>query len=214
MKVFNLFKRDKRRYDYFESFRVISSKVEAVVNLLDVTLEESVAGSYDEVLSDVGEIEVLVNERKNELLSVLYKDFLPPIERRDLLVLTYAVVQVFSDVVDVVVALDMYSVEIEKAELKQLVDYLSDMVRDLPGLMLDLEDFKHPKKLKKMLGEIDGRVDEGISFYRELVKVLFIAETNSVEIMKYTKVYEAFLVVFQSIGDLVYLVEAVVIENG
>ncbi len=71
----------------------------------------------------------------------------------------------------------------------------------------------HPQKNWKTLEEMNTINSQGAQSYYQGVKNLNLGEMNSFETMKYTRMYESFHEIFQSIQELMIIVEAVIIEN-
>ena len=146
-------------------------------------------------------------------LNYLYEDFLPPIERKDIIALTHSLDCVVKNTTAIMAHLDMYQIKTIQPQMKLLMELIGQATHKLPQLMQDLEDFKHPQKNWKTLEEMNTINSQGAQSYYQGVKNLNLGEMNSFETMKYTRMYESFHEIFQSIQELMIIVEAVIIEN-
>ncbi len=211
--MFSLFKKDEKEYNYFKVFQAISMQIVAVADLLATNLQLDSFDSLDKVLGEIQRIENLGNEQKKELLNYLYDDFLPPIERQDIIALTHSLNQILKNTADLLYHRDMYQIETIQPTMHDLALQLEKSVDQIPEMMLNLEDFKHPQKIRETLREMDTISMDAIQLYRKGVKKLSLGEMNSFDTMKYTRMYESFDEFFRSIKNLMEIVEAVIIQN-
>lgn len=210
--MFKLFKTEKE-YNYFAAFQEISLLIVAAADLIVKNLEEDPFDSLEKTMKEIEIISKSANHQKKELLQYLYEDFLPPIERKDIIALTHSLDRILKKVTDVIIHLDMYQIKIIQAPMNHLMKLIQQVTFELPHLMKYLEDFKHPQKIMETL-EIMGEINaQGAQIYYQGVKSLNLGEMNSFETMKYTRMYESFNEVFQSIEELMNTAEAVIIEN-
>lgn len=211
--MFSLFKKDEKEYNYFKVFQAISMQIVAVADLLATNLQLDSFDSLDKVLGEIQRIENLGNEQKKELLNYLYDDFLPPIERQDIIALTHSLNQILKNTADLLYHRDMYQIETIQPTMHDLALQLEKSVDQIPEMMLNLEDFKQPQKIRETLREMDTISMDAIQLYRKGVKKLSLGEMNSFDTMKYTRMYESFDEFFRSIKNLMEIVEAVIIQN-
>ena len=211
--MFKLFKKDEEEYNYFRTFKAIALQTVAATDLIYTTFKKDPFDSLEEALNEVERIKKSANNLKKELLNYLYEDFLPPIERKDLIELTHTLGTVLKDTMDLIIHLDMYQIKTIQPQMNQLLELIGQSNYKLPQLMKDLEDFKHPPKIRKTLEEMNKINAQGSQVYYQGVKSLSLDEMNSFDTMKYTRMYESFNKVFQAIEGLMNTVEAMIIQN-
>lgn len=208
--MFNLFKKEEEEYNYFSTFEAISFQIVKVSDLLLGHLNKN---SLEEALEKSQAIEQVANEQKNELLNYLYEDFLPPIERQDIIALTYSLDVVFKQTRDIMNHLDMYQIKEIQPEMIEIMQLIKENTHKVPQMMKDLEDFKHPQKIREAIETMRKINKLGSEIYHKGVKNLNIGEMNSFETMKYTRMYECLNRVLEAIEDLINNVVAMIIQN-
>lgn len=211
--MFNLFKKDEKEYNYFRTFKGIALQIVEATDLIAKNLKKDPFNFLEEAVDEIKENKESVNYQKKELLNYLYEDFLPPIERKDLIGLTHALETVLKNTIDLFIHLDMYQIKTIQPQMNQLMELIKLATNKLPQMMQDLEDFKHPQKIREVLEEMNEINIKGAQLYQQAVKSLYLGEMNPVDTIKYTKVYEHFNEVLGSIEKLMNGVEAVIIEN-
>lgn len=211
--MFNLFKKDEKEYNYFRTFKVIALQIVEATDLIAKNLKKEPFNSLDEALNEIKINEESANYQKKELLNYLYEDFIPPIERKDLIELTHALDAVLKNTIDLVIHLDIYQIKTIQPQMNQLMELIRLATNKLPQLMQDLEGFKHPQKIREALEEMNEINIKAAQLYQQAVKSLYLGEMNAVDVMKYTKMYEHFNEVLGSIEKLMNSIKAVIIEN-
>lgn len=211
--MFQLFNKDEEVDSYFKTFRVISEYVVEMVDLLFDYFNEDSLDSLKEALAAAQRIEKEVKNQQSQLLHDVYDDFLPPIERKDITALTYALERVLKNVTELLVHLDIYQIQTVQPQMRQLLEVIGEVTREMPQLMEALADFKHPQEIKKILEKVYGLNTQGAKIYREGIKELSLGEMNSFETMKYTRIYECLTAVLQAVDELMKTVTAVIIQN-
>lgn len=210
--MFNLFKKDEE-YNYFKALTKISLQTVEITELLSINLKNDRYDTLDEALKEIQKIDKLVNHLKKELLNYLYKDFLPPIERKDIIALTYVLDNVLKKMMDLMIHLDIYQIKKTQPTMRELMKLIGQSINAVPQLMEYLEDFKHPQKIKETLEEMNEINNQGVKLYQQALKNLYLEEVNAIDTIKYSKIYEHFNEVFRSIERLMNAVAAVIIEN-
>lgn len=211
--MFKLFKRDAEEYNYFRTFKAISLLIIDAYSLIISNFKNDQLDSLEEILNEIKTIEKSGFHQKKELLNYLYKDFLPPIERKSLIGLTHSLDAILKNTVNLIVSMDIYQVKSLQPTILELIELLVNASEELPQLMKDLEDFKHPQKIRFRTDEVNQIIVQGTQINHQGVKNLYLGDMSLSDTMKYTKVYESFEEVFASIESLLNTVEAVIIEN-
>ena len=211
--MFSLFNKEEKEYNYFKTFETISSQIMRVSNLLLEYLDQDSIILLEDALHESEASVHVANEQRNELLNYLYDDFLPPIERQDIIGVIYTLDTVLKKTADIMIHLDMYQIKVIQPEMGKLIEIIAKVTHEIPPMMKNLEDFKHPEKIRESIIEIQEANKLASETYHLGVKKLNIGEMNSFETMKYTRMYECLYEVLQAVEGLIHRIVAVIIQN-
>lgn len=128
---------------------------------------------------------------RHDALSKLARDFLPPIEREDLL----SLIQILDDVTDaldeVVIDLYMYRIVRLPARATELATAMLNCVRALNAGVAEFPHYKKPQRLTPLLIEVNTRESEADSLFMEAMRELFGTEKDPVRLLGVKAVYES-----------------------
>lgn len=211
--MFKIFKGEKKEYNYFTSFEEISLLIVEAANFLAVNLKKYQLSSLEEKVKEIHKIERAADDKKKQMMHYLYKDFLPPIEREDIIEMAYALDTVLNDIEDILIQIDMYQIEVITSEMITLVELIEKASHKLADLIKELSNFKNPEKLLLMAEEIISLEDEGDAIYYGAIKDLHIGKVDPYKAYRYSKIYDVFETSIDSFEDLANVVEAIILKN-
>ena len=212
--MFDMFKnKNKEEYDYFNSFEEVSLLIVQTAKSLSENLKNYKLDSLEEKLIEIHKIERVADDKKNDMMRYLYKDFLPPIEREDIIEMAHALDTVLDNIEDILIQMDMYQIELIPPDMLILVELVEKASHKLSDMIGELSKFKSPKKLLLAIKEIINIEEETDVIYYNAVKNLHIDKVDSFKSYRYSKIYDAFEISIDSFKDLSDVVEAVILKN-
>lgn len=211
--MFNMFKREKKGYNYFNSFEEVTLLIVEIAELFSENLKNYQLSSLGEKVKEMHIIERAGDEKKKDMMRYLYKDFLPPIEREDIIEMAYALDTVLNNIEDILIQIDMYQIESITPEMIGLVELIKKSSYKLSDIMKELSNFKNPKKLLLMNEEIIKLEEEADVIYYQAIKNLHLNKVDSYKNYRYAKVYDIFEISMDSFEDLANVVEAIILKN-
>lgn len=178
---------------------------------------ENYPEDMDEVRKAIGrihEIEHAADLHFHELFSKLMKEFLPPIDREDILDLA----QRIDDLTDAIeaVAQRMYMLNIQtlRPDLPEFVSLISLSCKDLK---LALEEFKYYKKsseLSKRIRSVGDVEEEGDQLYQKAVNELFSNTSDPIEIIKWREIYHRMEDCLDDSSEVADAISGVILKNS
>ena len=132
---------------YFDNFIACTNSACQAARMLEENLNDFHVDTLQAKLDALHEIEHGADQKKHEMMGVLVKAFITPIEREDIILLSQGIDEVTDKIEDV--ALRMYCNNIEdifppaKAMVKVVIESCEEMVKML-------EEFKNFKKSKTL----------------------------------------------------------------
>ena len=149
----------------------------------------------------------------HEMTEHLMKEFLPPIEREDILELAHAIDDVIDSVEDVLRGLYMYSISSFRPEVKAFVNVIHKSMKAMQGMGNELPNFHKSSHLKERIIEINALEEEADSLYIEGIRRLYVEETEPIYILSQTTLYRCLEKCCDTCENVADLVEQIVMKN-
>ena len=127
---------------YFENFLACTEYACQAAHLLEKVMEDFDPDTLPEKLDEIHVVEHAADEKKHELLDVLVKAFITPIEREDIMQLSQCIDEITDKIEDVVLRIyynNVRSIQPDALELTGVVIRCCEAVRDL---LAEFADFK------------------------------------------------------------------------
>lgn len=208
-----MFKRKKEEYNYFSAFEEISLLIIDAANFLSDNIKDYQLKDLEEKLEKIHQIEQEADKKKHDMMSYLYQDFLPPIEREDIIQLAHGMDTVLDNIEDVLIRMDMYQVEGITPEMLKLMRIVKKASHKLSEMIKELKDFKKSKQLASIFVEINQLEEQADVVYQNATKNLFINKENLFESLVYSKIYDAFEKSCDSFESVAKIVESIILKN-
>ncbi len=166
-------KKKKRHYDYFEAFVSISElTVKSAEELKKIFVDYDPAKVADR-LAHLHEIEQEADGLKHEMMERLYTEFLPPIEREDIIAIADKLDEIVDAVEDVAIRYDMYQIEKPNEDMLAFIEIVCQIVHEHDKVIRELGRFKKSKELIKHIIKVNDLEKEADMHYVKSVKALY-----------------------------------------
>ncbi|AQS53154.1 hypothetical protein BW727_100761 [Jeotgalibaca dankookensis] len=210
-----LLKKKKRKILLIlELLRNFSLLMAEATDFLAANLKNYQLDELENELNEMKKIEVVANDKKQATLDFLYQDFLPPIERPDILEITQALNTLLGTVSsDILARLDRYQVKTIEPDVFVLVEVLKQGSDKTLALTKELIHFKHPEKLLALMKDINSLVRRGYALHHQAIKKMMHNENDAIVVFSYSNIYEGFNRSWHALERLTRAVEAMIIQN-
>lgn len=169
---------------------------------------------------DAKETEKIVHKLENDadlnlhnLKNYLIKDFLPPIEREDIVLLVNKIDDVVDNLDEIIIDLNIFNVDYLRAEFKEFVELICQMSIKLRNIMNSFKEIKKYEQIKNMIIEINGLEEQGDKLYENSIKNLYNTEQNPVEILKWHNIYTTLEEAIDSFESVADYIEEIIMKN-
>ncbi len=159
-------------------------------------------------------IEHTADIAKHDLLARLVKEFLPPIEREDIISLSQKIDDVTDAIEDVLLCIDMFNVQTIRPEILKFTDTIVDCCKSMDTALVEFQSFKKSKKLHAEIVEINRLEEEGDALYVNGVRNLYKTVKDPVELMVWTEVYRRLEKCCDACEDVANDIESIVMKNS
>lgn len=204
----------KREYDYFEAFVNLGEFSLKAANMLNETLKDFDKIDIEKKVVEMHDVEHTADIAKHNLLNHLIKEFLPPIEREDIMSLSQGIDDVTDAVEDVLIYVNMFNVKEIPTEVKEFTDLIVECCKSMNVALGQLKNFKKSKTLHQEIIEINRLEEEGDALYTKAVKGLYQEITDPIYIIAFTEIYRRLEKCCDSCEDVADYIESIVLKNS
>lgn len=199
---------------YFDNFVACAEDSCRAAQMLKETLEEFDPDSLKEKLDLIHEIEHSGDAKKHEMLDHLVKEFLPPIEREDIVSLSQNIDNMTDKVEDVMLRVYMNNVqEIEPNALK-MTDVVIECCNAVRDLLVEFKNFKKSRTLKQLIIRINDLEEESDRLFMESIRGLYTESEDPIRIIAWRDIYIYLERCADACEHVADVVESVVMSNS
>ncbi len=167
---------------YFRSFVELCEYSIEASNYLSSMVSDFRHDELQRYKKEIHVIEHTADDERRKVLSNLYKEFITPIEREDIMAILSAIDDVTDAIEDVALRLYMYDVKELRPEMKQFTKVIGKCVASLKALLEEFSHYKKSTKLKELILEVLHLEEECDAIYSESVHRIFTTESDPIKL--------------------------------
>ena len=199
---------------YFENFIECVECGCQAARMLEENLADFDVHQLSDKLNELHKIEHDADKKKHEMMAVLVKAFITPIEREDIILLSQNIDEVTDKIEDVMLRLyynNIQSIRPDSLELVSIVVKSCDMVK----LMLkEFASFRHSKSLRDHIIAINTLEEQADQVFVTSMRELHTTCTDPVEIICWREVYFYLEKCTDACEHVADVVEQIVMKNS
>lgn len=175
--------RSKKNFNYFEAFINLSEYSLKAANLLFETLKKFDKDTLEEKIKKMHQIEHSADIAKHELINRLAKEFLPPIEREDIVSLSENIDDVTDFVEDVLLNIDVCNVKYIPPEIMDFAELILNCCQNMVEMFNEFKHFRKSKELHSIIVEINNIEEIADKLYIKGLKKLYRNSNDPIKII-------------------------------
>lgn len=176
-------------FNYFRAFIDLAEGSLKASEMLNTILHDFNVDTLQEKVKEMHEIEHNADVQRHEIMNRLVKEFLPPIEREDIISLADNIDDVVDSVEDVLLGIDMYNVQTIRPEIIKFVEVIMDCCKSMGAALVEFEHFKRSHTLHPAIIEVNRLEEVADQLYMNGVRELYRNTKDPVELMVWTEIY-------------------------
>ena len=179
----------KEKYNYFEEFKKVADYIVKSANVLKDIMENF---NIEKLNTDIHEVHKLENEADrivHQIRTYLIKDFLPPIDREDIALISHKIDDIEDGVDEVLInvkILDIYEI---KLEVMELIDILVKCTEAVKVIFIEFKNFKNIELINQKIVYVNELEEQGDRVYEKLMTLLYKNEKDPINLIKWTSIY-------------------------
>ena len=199
---------------YFDNFVACAEESCQAAALLRRVLGDFKPEELEKYLEEIHEIENRADGKKHDMLDHLAKEFLPPIEREDIVSLSQNIDNMTDKVEDVMLRVYMNDVQdIEPNALKMTENIIQccDAVKEL---LMEFKNFKRSKNIKQLVIRINDLEEEADKMFMQSVRGLYTESDDPLKIIAWRDIYIYLERCADACEHVADVVESVIMKNS
>lgn len=205
--------RKNKKYDYLYEFDKLSQFSIQAAEFLNTSLKTYNRAEMPAEIKKMHEIEHAADLEKKEMHKVLIREFLPPIEKDDIIRLSHEIDNVTDSIEDVLIAVDIFVLDEIYPEVIEFTEMIVDCCRHMNLALAELKDYKNSSILFEQLEKVNLHKSRGKALYVSSLRNLCQVSADPVAIMAYSEVYKSLQDCCENCKIVTNTVERIVMKN-
>ena len=204
--------RSKKPDPFFESLLAIASNVQKAMHFAQDSKIKSVA-DLKQVAVTMKQFETDGDKLIHELIVMLNKSFMTPIEREDILALAIKLDDVLDGMENTIAHFDMYAFIEVSEEMRQFVNYITKSSDEAVKAMeaLNRKDLVGMRQNAILIKDYERECDE---IFRKSIKQLFQTEKDPIRLIIFKDLYEQFEEIADYCQTVANTIETIIMRNA
>lgn len=204
------------RFNYYKGFIDMSNKSVEAAELLYREFHNFSKVDLKGKIDEMHKIEHSCDMIMHKIVEHLAKEFLPPIEREDIMALIYALDTVTDTVEEVLICTYAVDVDYIKEDALKMCELLIDCTKALNDAVVEFEKFKKSKEIKDLIIKIDHIEEAGDKLYVGTLNKLYSSKNGNdgFDILRWDKIYGRLEASLDSCEIAGNLMESIILKNS
>ena len=147
------------------------------------------------------------------MMENLIKEFLPPIDKDDIIILSHQIDTVTDSIDDVMAFIGAHNIVSIPADVAIFTELIIKCCYHMNLALKELENYKKSQVLYDQLREVNHLKSEGMKLYITSLKNIYKITTDPIQIMVYTEMYKELENCCQECKKVTNTIERIVIKN-
>ncbi|HJB33992.1 MAG TPA: DUF47 family protein [Candidatus Blautia merdipullorum] len=199
---------------YFDNFIACAEESCHAASLLRKVLGDFKPQELEKYLEEIHEIENRADGKKHEMLDRLAKEFIPPIEREDIVELSQHIDTVTDKVEDVLMRVYMGNAQEIEPDALEMTDVVIQCCEKVRELLTDFADFRRSKNLKELIIQINALEETSDRLFMRSMRKLHTECSDPLHIIVWREIYSYLERCADACEHVADTVESVVMKNS
>lgn len=204
----------KNELNYFDNFIRNSNYALECSEILKEFIDDYNIDKTEEFETKVHNLENEADKSQHIALNYLIKDFLPPIDREDIVMLFHKIDDVVDNIDEVVTNFNILNVKFLRTDIIEFVNLLLECSKCMVDMLKKFKNIKKYEDIKKLIIEINILEEKGDCLYQNSIKRLYENIDNPIDIIVWTTIYNCLENCFDSCENVAECVEEILMKNS
>lgn len=207
-------KKKKEEYNYFNEFVKNSKYIVESAEILKETLQNYSIEKLEENITKVHKLENDADKTLHNMRSYLIKDFLPPIDREDIVLIGHRIDDIEDYIDEILINFNILNISNVREDALEFTDLLIECAISVKDALENFENFKKAEIVKEKTIAINVLEEKADRMFEKAMKKLYKEEKDPVEIIKWTTIYNCMENTTDACEKIADSLEDVVMKNS
>ena len=179
----------KEEYCYFNEFINNSGYILTSAEVLKETVQNYSMEKLQENITKVHKLENEADKALHKMRNYLIKDFLPPIDREDIVLIGHRLDDIEDYIDEILINFNILNIEKMRDDVVEFTDLLIECAKSVKDALEDFRNFKKADSVKAKVIAINELEEKADRLYEKVMKKLYTEEKDLIEIIKWTTIY-------------------------
>lgn len=199
---------------YFDNFIACADYSCQAAHLLDKAMREFTPERVTQMLDEMHSVEHAGDEKKHELLNVLAKAFITPIEREDIIELGHNIDEVTDKIEDVLLRMYCNNVKSIRPDALEMVAVAIKCCEEMKTMLKEFPNFRRSKKLHEHIIRINTLEEDADQLFISSMRDLHTTCSDPMTIMIWREIYIYLEKCVDACEHVADTVESVMMKNS
>ena len=206
-------KQKKTSYSYFAFFCEMIDCACQASTALNNMFSDFQSKNLRQEADVIHQIEHAADLKKHDMMSQLLREFLPPIDREDIVNISHVLDEIVDLIEEVVLSLYMNDIQKCRPDVQPMMALIVKQCEELQKLMAEFENYKKSDKLLESIIVINTLEEEGDRLYLEAMRNLKLTCSDPFEMIAWRDIYSSLEDCSDACEKVADAVEEVVMKN-
>ena len=203
----------RQKTDYFDKLRIQSEYSLKASELFKDFLRQYTLSDIFDMQNKFEALKNFCKHECNELLAALKCEFLPPLDREDILALSRSLEAVFKNICDVFECIYIYNPNSLTRHTVILFSHADSICKEMHKAVCEMKNFKKSNQLQKSITSCFELKEEADKAYVKALRDLMSTSNDMRKILSFTKIYDSIIKCCDACKSVVLLLETAVMKN-
>lgn len=179
----------KEKLNYYDEFIKNVNIIVQSAKILDEYINCFDSSKSSEKEKDVHKLENEADQNLHNILNFLIKDFVPPIDREDIVEISHAIDDLEDCIDDVVIKVNIFNITRLRPDVKNFTALILECCEKLKDLFLLFKDNKKHSQMHDAIIEVNRIEEAGDTLYQNSISELFKNESNAIDVVRWLNLY-------------------------
>lgn len=204
----------KNDYDYFAFFCVSVAHARRAAEYLHQALQCFDGTCFDKQVKEMHDIEHAADIDKHDMMRHLHREFLPPIEREDIVSLAQQLDDVTDSIDDVMRRAYMFDIRELREGVLEFTELLIQCCKALEEAVREFRNFKTSKTIHDRLVAVNTLESTGDKLHAENIRKLFQENASARTTLTWMTLYDGLENCLDACEDAADIIEGVIMKNS
>lgn len=204
----------KEELNYFDNFVKNANYALESAKILKEYIDNFDANKSIEKENMVHNLENEADKNQHLVLNYLIKDFLPPIDREDIIMLCHKIDDISDNIDEVVINIDILNVKKLRDDVKTFAELLLNACEKTTEMLNKFKNIKKFAEIKEVIIEINKLEEDGDKLYQDAIRNLYDNPKDPIEVITWTTLYNCLENCFDSCENVADCVEEILMKNS